>query len=149
MTEMAPPVPKMSCEAADVSQIVTVLSVSPTETDHAALEQIFENTPNADGPLAWSLRRTMHAGEALELLESGDIPIVICEQHLGDTSWKDVLRGIARLHRPPFLVVTSRLADNYLWAEALNLGAYDVLAKPFYTEEVIRTLGSAWRRWAN
>jgi hypothetical protein len=34
--------------------------------------------------------------------------------------------------------VTSRLADERLWAEALNLGAWDVLAKPFDADEVIR-----------
>jgi FixJ family two-component response regulator len=44
------------------------------------------------------------------------------------------------------LIVTSRLADEHLWAEALNLGAYDVLAKPFDQEEVIRVLSSAWLR---
>jgi len=52
-------------------------------------------------------------------------------------------RGIACLRRPPFLVVTSHVADNYPRAEALNLGACDVLAKPCYSEEVIRALGSA------
>jgi hypothetical protein len=31
---------------------------------------------------------------------------------------------------PPLLVVTSRLADDRLWWEALNLGGYNVLAKP-------------------
>jgi DNA-binding NtrC family response regulator len=36
------------------------------------------------------------------------------------------------------------LADEHLWAEALNLGAYDVLAKPFDPTEVVRTLSQAW-----
>jgi FixJ family two-component response regulator len=45
--------------------------------------------------------------------------------------------------------VTSRLADEYLWAEALNLGAYDVLAKPFDTSEVMRVVASAWRHWTD
>ena len=47
------------------------------------------------------------------------------------------------------LIVTSRLADEYLWAEALNLGAYDMLAKPFDASEVVRVLGSAWRHWTD
>ncbi len=51
------------------------------------------------------------------------------------------------LSDPPFLIVTSRLADEQLWAEALNLGAYDVLAKPFDAQEVNRTLSSAFFRW--
>jgi hypothetical protein len=46
---------------------------------------------------------------------------------------------------PPLLIVPYRLADEYLWAEALNLGAFDVLAKSFDGNEVDRTLGLAWR----
>jgi DNA-binding response OmpR family regulator len=45
------------------------------------------------------------------------------------------------------LIVTSDLADDRLWAEALNLGAYDVLAKPFRAAEVFRTVSLAWRQW--
>jgi DNA-binding response OmpR family regulator len=48
---------------------------------------------------------------------------------------------------PPVLIVTSRVADDYLWVEALNLGAYDVLAKPFDLTEVTRILSSAWLHW--
>ena len=47
----------------------------------------------------------------------------------------------------PSLIVTSRLADERLWAEALNLGAYDVLAKPFDSTEAMRVVGAAWRAW--
>ena len=43
--------------------------------------------------------------------------------------------------------MTSRLADERLWAEALNLGAWDVLAKPFDTNEVIRTVSIAGQHW--
>ena len=49
---------------------------------------------------------------------------------------------------PPLLIVTSRFADERLWAEALNVGAYDVLAKPFERDEVNRVLTSAWVRRA-
>jgi hypothetical protein len=43
--------------------------------------------------------------------------------------------------------VGSRSADEFLWAEALNLGAYDVLARPFEPSEVMRTLSLAWLQW--
>ena len=38
--------------------------------------------------------------------------------------------GLHRFHLP-LVIVASHLADDQLWAEALNLGAHDVLAKPF------------------
>lgn len=44
---------------------------------------------------------------------------------------------------PPLLIVISRLADEHLWAEALNLGAYDVLAKPLNHTEIVRVLNLA------
>jgi DNA-binding response OmpR family regulator len=43
--------------------------------------------------------------------------------------------------------VTSRTADECLWAEVLNLGGYDVLAKPFNSNEFIQVVSTAWRRW--
>jgi DNA-binding NtrC family response regulator len=45
---------------------------------------------------------------------------------------------------PPNLIVTSRLADDELWAEVLNLGGYDVLAQPFDPQEVYRIVFQAW-----
>jgi DNA-binding response OmpR family regulator len=51
------------------------------------------------------------------------------------------------LSRPPRLVVTSRLADERLWAEALNLGCHDVLAQPFRANELFPVLSFAWRSW--
>jgi CheY-like chemotaxis protein len=47
------------------------------------------------------------------------------------------------------LIVASRTADEYLWAEALNLGAYDVLSKPYRPAEVVRVLSMAWLQWMN
>jgi DNA-binding response OmpR family regulator len=58
-----------------------------------------------------------------------------------------MLQQLRNMKDPPFLIVASPFADERLWAEALNVGAYDVLAKPFDANEVIRTLSSAWRRW--
>ena len=74
---------------------------------------------------------------------------MICECNLGAGSWKDALDAIRNLASPPLLIVTSVHADEYLWAEALNLGAYDVLAKPFSPAEVTRVVDLACQRWAN
>src|SRR5690242_4067707 len=47
---------------------------------------------------------------------------------------------------PPRLIVTSETADEFLWAEVLNLRGYDVIAQPFWESEVVRTLSLALRR---
>ena len=53
------------------------------------------------------------------------------------------LQPFGTLRLAPPLVVTSRLADDYLWSEVLNLGGWDVLAKPFRQQEVLYVLDSA------
>ena len=70
--------------------------------------------------------------------------LVITEANLGVGNWKDVLEAMQSLTNPPLVIVFSRLADEHLWAEALNLGAYDVLAKPFDQTELGQVLSSAW-----
>ena len=59
-----------------------------------------------------------------------------------------MLAGFERFRHAPLLVVTSRLADDYLWAEASNVGAHDVVAKPFWKNELVWVLENAWRRAA-
>ena len=58
-----------------------------------------------------------------------------------------MLDHISLLPDPPLLIVTSRLADERLWAEALNLGAWDVLARPFDEDEVSRIVSVAGQHW--
>ena len=85
--------------------------------------------------------------QALAKFGLPDIGLVICERDLLDGSWKDMLEAIRFLPAPPLLIVTSQLADDYLWAEVLNLGGYDVLAQPFDSAEVRRVSASARDCW--
>jgi len=73
--------------------------------------------------------------------------VVICDVRLSDGhSWKDLLHEIRQMEDPPPFIVADRLANERLWAEALNLGAYDLLAKPFEVQEVWHAVTTACRR---
>jgi DNA-binding response OmpR family regulator len=120
----------------------SALLVSPFSEDHQLLSQIFLDK-------GWTLRLAYMLGSALAVLRERPIPVVIAERALPCGDWKDLFAALQLLPNHPLLVVTSRLADEELWAEVLNLGGYDVLAKPFETAEVQWVLESAWRIWAN
>jgi len=129
---------------------VTVLSVSSNRDDHASLRTIFDRADwSLFGESKWALRVCTGVESALTALRANTIPIVIAERDLAPASWREMLARISLLPDPPLLLVTSRLADEYLWAEALNLGVYDVLAKPFDASEVTRVLSLAWQHWLN
>lgn len=128
-----------------IGQRITVLSVSPVEEEHAALSRILESSNSPMCPEAqWMLETAYTLPDAVSALESLRPSLVVCETHLGGATWRDLSDHLAALPEAPFLIVASRLADEYLWAEALNLGAYDVLVKPFDPGEVIRSLSQAW-----
>jgi len=128
----------------DINQI-KVLSVGLGHEDSSGLTAIFARS---EWPLCpdseWKLQTSPSLRAAVSELGKDRPHIVICEKSLGDNSWRDVLDKLSHVPDPPALIVTSRVADEYLWAEALNLGAYDVLAEPFEPAEVVRVLSSAW-----
>ena len=76
----------------------------------------------------------------LALLEKQEITVLLCEQNLLPGTWRDVLEHLNAVPQAPPLIVTSKFADDRLGGEALNLGAWDVLAKPFDHIEVIRSV---------
>jgi DNA-binding response OmpR family regulator len=99
------------------------------------------------GHSKWKLFTASDLASAVSLLHGHEISVLLCERDLRPGTWIDVLENIKFLPNAPSLIVASRLADDHLWAEALNLGAWDVLAKPFDHIGVIRSVKSAWQRW--
>lgn len=120
----------------------TVLSISPFEADHVFLRNVFAHSN-------WKIHGVRSRREALAWLRQNSSPVVLCEESLPDCDWKVMLNELTSFQDPPVLVVTSRLADDALWAEVLNLGAYDLLMKPFDLTEVFRVVSLAWRHWNN
>ena len=83
---------------------------------------------------------------ARSLLEESDYDVILTEAGLPDGNWLDVLHLARECRRETEVIVTDPQADARFWAEALNLGAYDLLAQPFYEPEVRRILFNACSR---
>lgn len=95
----------------------------------------------------WRLFEARDRLKALESVRRHGVRVVIADANLPGWSWQHIHRDLLRLPVPPELVVTSRMADEHLWAEVLNLGGYDVLARPFDREEVERVIAAASREF--
>ena len=103
----------------------------PPPEDYISLQAVLNHSK-------WELHKSDSVVSALAVIRRWDISVVICEQDLSPGTWIDMLAELSLLRIVPPLIVTSRLADEKLWGEALNLGAYDLLAKPFERAELIR-----------
>ena len=92
-----------------------------------------------------------HAGtleQARKQLRQGEYDILLTEAALPDGNWLDALHLARECPHDLQVIVTDPHADARLWSEALNMGAYDLLAQPFYEPEVRRILYNACSRQA-
>jgi DNA-binding NtrC family response regulator len=122
------------------ARAASVLAVSPSAADRIRLREILSRKN-------WKLQEASDCCEAVALLRAQSVPVLLCERDYADGSWEDLLNATATLPEPPKLIVFSRLADESLWAEVLNMGGFDVLIAPFEPEEVLRVAFAAWSRW--
>lgn len=95
----------------------------------------------------WRVRTTDSAFGIRSLLDSDISPVVLSDSELPDGPWQAILTSLGKFSNPPRLIVCSVTADDRLWAEVLNMGAYDLLAKPFDRGEVTRVVELAWYDW--
>jgi len=121
-------------------QSLYALLIGEYEKDRLMLREIFRR-------LDWRLFEAPDRRGAMRCLRSKPVHVVIAQTEVPDWNWKQMLQDLRRLALPPQLIVTSRHADNYLWAEALNVGVYDVLLQPFERDEVERVVASARRHF--
>jgi len=118
------------------------LLVSPEIDDQVVLGQIFERQN-------WRLTAVATPDQALRFLRHTAVPLVISERDLPGACWKDLLPALHDSPRPPLLVVMSRLADERLWSEVLNLCGHYVLMKPLCRPEALRVFSHAFHRWSS
>lgn len=79
-------------------------------------------------------------------LQQDDYGVILTEAALPDGKWPDAIHLARQCQQELEVIVTDPQADARFWAEALNLGAYDLLAQPFYEPEVRRILYNACSR---
>lgn len=107
----------------DARQISQMLEEMPVKVDHADSLQ-----------------------HARAQLRNDDYDVILTEAALPDGNWLDALHLARECPQDLQVIVTDPHADARLWSEALNLGAYDLIAQPFYAPEVCRILHNACTR---
>ena len=117
---------------------VSALLLGEFDSEKALLTQVFREA-------GWRFVEARDRRHAIECLQRDAVQVVIAESETPNWNWKNVLLHLHRMPSPPVLIVSSHNADDRLWSEVLNLGGYDVLARPFNPEELRRVVASACR----
>ena len=94
----------------------------------------------------WNLLEAFTMKEGLAILARQSQVVVICDTVLPDGGWRELLRHTLRNPVPPPVIVAADQADEALWMEVLNCGAYNLLSRPFQDQEVFEVVSRAWMR---
>lgn len=121
-----------------MDKLTPILVVSSEPESRRALADIL----NREG---WGTVCVSTVGECQEIFSSNNIGLVLCDRRLPDGTYRDILFIARLLSRNVRLVVTSRLADWSEYLEALHDGAFDLIAFPGQTAELIRVIRQAQR----
>ncbi|MGA8154011.1 MAG: hypothetical protein WB952_23880 [Terriglobales bacterium] len=73
--------------------------------------------------------------ESGELLDKKDFAIVFCGERCADGTYRDLL-SVARPRRVPVVVMISDGDQDFVFREAMTLGAFGVLASPGSRQDV-------------
>ncbi len=119
------------------SQTASVVVISHDVTNRSTLRKIFCEQ-------GWGVRERRALSEFRRHLKPAWKGVILTECCLPDGTWKDVLALAHNVCPGSQVIVTSRLADEQLWADVLNRGGFDVLAQPLEESEVVRVGTSAW-----
>ena len=121
--------------------VIPALVVNARAEERRMLRGIFARTQ-------WKWHSVASIAQAMNwVAQRGSPQVLICDGDLPDGSWRSLFERTETLPHAPKFIVSSRTADDYLWAEVLNLGGHDVLATPFDEREVVRVVGSAVESW--
>jgi DNA-binding NtrC family response regulator len=120
-----------------VNQVKTIVAAIASQEDQRRLQKAF-------GFPEWRVQVVRNLRGMSEAVRTCSCGVVITDTRLSDGSWKDVLHSLEGLWNRPQLIVADRLASEALWAEVLNLGAYDLLALPFERTEIRCVVSRAW-----
>lgn len=88
-----------------------------------------------------------HAGtleDAVERKNEYPISVVVCDADSVD--WEEALTVLQSHRGPSAVVFLTRLADERLWLRMLDAGAFDLLEKPYRTEDLRWVVTSALKR---
>jgi len=121
---------------------MTILLASERDDDHQTLQALLHNT-------RWTVARALSWGDAASFCGRVIKPVILVDRYFQGSDWRFTLSSMVNLESNSCLILLSDVSDQYLWNEVVQLGGFDVLARPFQRSDVLRILEFAQRHCGN
>jgi FixJ family two-component response regulator len=60
---------------------------------------------------------------------------------------RDVIQMMVSSEHQAYVILVSKVADDYLWNEVVRRGGHDLLVTPLREEDVVRAIRLGWSYW--
>ncbi|MBM4055115.1 MAG: sigma-54-dependent Fis family transcriptional regulator [Planctomycetes bacterium] len=105
--------------------------------DEEVYRKVLSNTLREHG---LDVQATESGEEAWELIKQHRFPLIISDIRLsGKISGMDILRDAKELYNPSVLMITA-FGEIEMAVEAMKLGAFDYITKPFEVEDILKNI---------
>jgi two-component system response regulator PilR (NtrC family) len=108
--------------------------------DESSMRQLLEIALGKEG---YRVTVAESGHEAVALLNKGSFDLVISDIRMPDMTGVEVLRHVKEVSSETVVIMITAYASTETAVEALRLGAYDYITKPFKIEEVKNTIQHA------
>jgi len=88
-----------------------------------------------------------NGAEALDRVSLGEVNLILLDIKMPDISGMEVLAKITAEYPDVAVIMVTAVIDIQVAVEALKLGAYDYITKPFNRDEVIQKVRKAIGKW--
>ena len=111
--------------------------------DEASLRDALARILDAEG---YEVRQAEDGKEALGILVTQPFDFILCDLRMPVMGGLDLLREITARGVPGTVIMMSAFGTVETAVEAMKLGAYDYVSKPFMSDEILLTLRKAGER---
>lgn len=111
--------------------------------DEESMRDVLTRMLSAEG---YGVGRAGTGREALRLLERERFDFVLCDIRMPDLGGLEFLREFMDRKIPGTVIMMSAFGSVETAVEAMKLGAYDFISKPFMSDEILLTLRNARER---
>ncbi len=111
--------------------------------DEASLRDALARILTAEG---YEVRQAGDGKEALGILGASSFDFILCDLRMPVMGGLDLLREITARGIPGTVIMMSAFGTVETAVEAMKLGAYDYVSKPFMSDEILLTLRKAAER---
>jgi len=108
--------------------------------DELSMREFLEVLLERDG---YQVSSAENGRSAISLLETMDFDLLLCDIRLGDITGLEVLRAAKQKNPNTIVIMISAYATTETAVEAMNIGAYDYVPKPFDKDELRQTIAKA------